>query len=44
MKKILLLITIIILFPQTIYALEYPKLNSEIVEIYDIIINHQSRL
>lgn len=35
MKKIIILI-IILLFPISVYALEYPKLDSKSVEVYDI--------
>ncbi len=36
MKKSLMFIIILILFPLSVCALEYPKINSKIVEVYDL--------
>jgi len=36
MKKIILIFIILFLFPITIYALDYPDLNSKHVEVYDM--------
>ena len=36
MKKLLMFIIILILFPLSVCALEYPKINSKIVEVYDL--------
>ena len=35
-KKLLVIIISIIIFPSTVYALDFPKTNSKIVEIYDL--------
>ena len=36
MKKIILTIIIFLIFPISVYALDYPKVNSKVVEVYDI--------
>lgn len=36
MKKLIIILTIIFLLPQNIYALDYPKTDSEIIEVYDM--------